>query len=53
MNLCIANIFGGVFRESYAQTLWTNIAVIAVALVATAIGTIILSINLAIKNRKK
>jgi hypothetical protein len=53
MNLSISNIFGGVFRESYSKSLWTNITVITVALVATVVGTIILSINLAINNRKK
>ena len=52
-NLSMARIFGGLFRESYAETLWVNISVIAVALIATALGTIILSINLAINNMKK
>ena len=53
INLSFSNLFGGLFRESYASNMLTNVAVLTVALIATALGTVILSINLAIKNRKK
>ena len=53
INLSFSNLFGGMFRESYASNLLANVTVLTIALIATAIGTVILSINLAIKNRKK
>ena len=53
INLSFSNLFGGLFRESYANNMLTNVAVLTVALIATVLGTVILSINLAIKNRKK
>ena len=53
MNLSFANLFGKVFRETYAAATAQNVAVLAVALVASLIGTTALSVAIALKNQKK
>lgn len=53
MNLSFAHIFGKVFRESYAASMAENVAVLGVALVAAAICTVVLSLVILLKNKKK
>ena len=53
MNLSFAHLFGRVFRESYAASMGGYVAVLGVALVASVIGTLALSVALALKNKKK
>ena len=53
MNLSFAHLFGKVFRESYAASLWENVTVLGVALAASVVGTLILSFAIALKNQKK
>ena len=53
MNLSFAHMFGKVFRESYAASMAENVAVLGVALVAAAICTVVLSLVILLKNKKK
>ena len=53
INLSFSNLFGGLFRESYAQSLKENVLVTAVALVASVIGTALVSFILTLRNKKK
>ena len=53
MNLSIARLFGKVFRESYVTSFANNVALLGVALAASVIGTLAISVALAIKNKTK
>jgi hypothetical protein len=53
MNLSFSYLFGEVFRESYAASLWENVLVLGVALIASVLGVLMLSLLLFLKNKKK
>lgn len=53
MNLSFSYLFGEVFRESYASSMWENVLVLGVALIASVVGVMMLSLFLYLKNNKK
>ena len=53
VNVSFAQLFGKVFRESYMTSIIHNALILGVALAASAVGALLLSLVVAAKNNKK